>query len=263
MLWQRIITASILIPIVVLTIVYLPAIYFLFLVTILLTLVAWEWSKLNGISGLLQRLIYIGILWTAGVVALMIPKGLILSISMVVWVSALYFVWRYPKVNKKIFIGWSGCCLSLLIVIPCWIGCNMLYADTYYKFGIFAILIIVWSADIGAYFFGRFFGKHKLAPKVSPKKTIEGLIGGILLALFVYSIYFLYPTVDWIGWSMVSACGLYLLLVFSKYTLSVISGGKYLLNRINFSRHLKLSFWELVFVIIIAIIYCLVWTIVI
>ncbi len=52
--------------------------------------------------------------------------------------------------------------------------------------GLFYTLVIfasAWGADSGAYFAGRFFGKRKLAPKISPNKTVEGLIGGIISAL--------------------------------------------------------------------------------
>lgn len=59
-------------------------------------------------------------------------------------------------------------------------------------------MVIAWLADSGAYFIGTFFGKHKLCPRISPKKTVEGLIGGIvcsvlfsLLAGWIYQTCFL------------------------------------------------------------------------
>lgn len=53
-------------------------------------------------------------------------------------------------------------------------------------FGIFYIVIALalpWMADTGAYFFGSFFGRHKLCPDISPKKTIEGVIGGVVICV--------------------------------------------------------------------------------
>lgn len=64
-------------------------------------------------------------------------------------------------------------------------------------FYVFLALLMAWMSDAGAYFVGTFFGKHKLCPRISPKKTVEGLIGGIAISIcislfagFVYS--------DWI-----------------------------------------------------------------
>lgn len=53
-------------------------------------------------------------------------------------------------------------------------------------------LFIVWATDIGAYMIGRQFGKHKLLPKVSPNKTIEGSLGGILAAVLVGAAFMLF-----------------------------------------------------------------------
>ena len=50
-------------------------------------------------------------------------------------------------------------------------------------FYVFLALIIPWMCDIGAYFIGTFFGRHKLCPTISPKKTVEGLIGGIVVSV--------------------------------------------------------------------------------
>lgn len=53
-------------------------------------------------------------------------------------------------------------------------------------------LFIVWATDIGAYLFGRRFGRHKLMPDVSPNKTIEGALGGILSAVVVAALFLVF-----------------------------------------------------------------------
>jgi phosphatidate cytidylyltransferase len=59
---------------------------------------------------------------------------------------------------------------------------------------VFFLLLVVWLGDSGAYYFGRTFGRHKLSPRISPKKTVEGLIGGIaasvVTALIIHFTFF-------------------------------------------------------------------------
>ena len=57
---------------------------------------------------------------------------------------------------------------------------------------VFLALFIVWSTDIGAYFVGKSIGKRKLIPDVSPNKTVEGSIGGILSAVVVAILMFIF-----------------------------------------------------------------------
>ncbi|MBM7552717.1 phosphatidate cytidylyltransferase [Thalassobacillus pellis] len=59
---------------------------------------------------------------------------------------------------------------------------------------VFYSLFVIWATDTGAYFFGRTFGKRKLWPKISPKKTIEGALGGVILACIVAFVFqIVYP----------------------------------------------------------------------
>jgi phosphatidate cytidylyltransferase len=71
---------------------------------------------------------------------------------------------------------------ALAAITFCWFALSWLRNQAHGEFLILLLLIIIWAADIGAYFSGRLFGKTKLAPSISPKKTWEGVVGGLLLA---------------------------------------------------------------------------------
>ena len=106
------------------------------------------------------------------------------------WALALVLVVTYPSSAK--FWG-KNIPLQLLFafstLIPFVAAVLRLRLDNYTAdphHGLFLLLyvfVLVWAADSGAYFAGRAFGKHKLAPKVSPGKTWQGVFGGMILSL--------------------------------------------------------------------------------
>ena len=68
------------------------------------------------------------------------------------------------------------------------------------------LLTLVWAADIGAYFAGKYWGRHKLIPRVSPGKTVEGAVGGFVLSMLVTLAGFAYFHPQSIGiWFLIAA----------------------------------------------------------
>ncbi|MCL4132661.1 UNVERIFIED_CONTAM: hypothetical protein GTU68_010911, partial [Idotea baltica] len=147
------------------------------------TLAGWEWSRLAGLKSFRLQLSYaffvsiiLFFLWCLPQVA-----PVIMLIGLLWWCMALFLVCRYPSsfvlfkntINKL----WIG----LLILIPAWQGLIFLKLSDSPNSLILAVLSLVWIADIGAYFTGKSFGKTKLAPAISPGKSREGVLGGLLL----------------------------------------------------------------------------------
>ena len=184
MLKQRIITALILAPIMIGGIFFLPVPEFMIFIAAIAALGAWEWANLSGYSNQVARVGY------AAVVSLVI-FGLhyydleqdpdLLYGAFVWWVIAFVLVRTHPRFKAYWGSGFVRLLLGLVIIVPMWIGFVQLKSypelNTYL---ILYVMAIVWGADVGAYFAGRAFGKNKLAPKVSPGKTWEGVYGGLL-----------------------------------------------------------------------------------
>lgn len=109
-----------------------------------------------------------------------VPEGRSGDLLAMLVAPALLTVLRPDPIERaahRLFALWSG---FIYIVIPFAFGVALALGPEPW---ILYALGVVWSGDTGAYFAGRALGRHKLHPKVSPKKTVEGAIGGILASV--------------------------------------------------------------------------------
>lgn len=190
MLKQRIITALILLPIALCGFFLLEGSGFALFIGLVVTLGAWEWARLAGFNAQPIRVAY------AAIVAVMlffmyILPGLapwVLGASVIWWAVATYLVLTYPRTSEHWASAACKLVIGLLILLPAWQGLIEIKQAPLGNWLIMAVMVLVWGADIGAYFSGRAFGKRKLAPHVSPGKSWEGVYGGLLLSLVITAI---------------------------------------------------------------------------
>jgi phosphatidate cytidylyltransferase len=109
-------------------------------------------------------------------------------LSLFWWLLGLLFVISYPRHVAR----WSSkgvqVVIGLFILVPTWIAVVGLHSLGHNgPYLVLYLLSLIWIADSGAYFGGRSFGKHKLAPHVSPGKTLEGVLSAFL-ATAIYAI---------------------------------------------------------------------------
>jgi phosphatidate cytidylyltransferase len=184
MLRSRIFTALALAALLIAAILYPPTVVTSALFGLILLIGAWEWSAFLGVASI-GRAIYIvalavlgGLLWHYS-----IPVehfALVMELALCWWVIALAWITLAPQRGGPVAAAIAGA----LALLPTWIA--LVRIDTNWANGAqwtLFILALAFAADTGAFFAGRQFGRRHLAPRVSPNKTWEGVIGGMLLAL--------------------------------------------------------------------------------
>ena len=184
MLKQRVATAVVLALITVWAVLKLPAAGFGAALSAVMMLGAWEWANLAGMGRLRGRLLY---------------SSLLFGLTLTLWpfVENPAFV---CGVLVPVFAGW--CCVpiwlrhyvdqpdhpltvkaaGMVILVALWVALMGLRGDFGPGYVLF-LLLLIWVADIGAYFAGRHWGQRKLAPVISPGKTWEGVWGATAAAL--------------------------------------------------------------------------------
>lgn len=181
-MWQRIKTAVILVIIVGVALFASDTPWlFVPLLAVGVTIAAHEWTKLIPAQRKPMHFVLLVLLLT--MISLLFPKMWLIwwLMSVVIWLMALVWVWQYPTRTQ-----WYGRRLMTMGVIILTAAITaMFYLWQQSPWWLMYVFILVWCADSGAYFVGRKFGKTKMAPNVSPNKTMQGLYGGLTVGMGV------------------------------------------------------------------------------
>ncbi|WP_397449439.1 phosphatidate cytidylyltransferase [Pseudomonas sp. NA-150] len=198
MLKQRIITALILLPIALCGFFLLDGASFALFIGVVVTLGAWEWARLAGFQAQVARVVYAAVIAVLLFLMYLLPDlaPWVLGASVLWWMAATFLVLTYPQSSERWASAASKLVIGLLILLPAWQGLVLIKQWELGNWLILAVMVLVWGADIGAYFSGKAFGKRKLAAKVSPGKSWEGLFGGLIASLVITAIVGLFR-----GWS--------------------------------------------------------------
>lgn len=188
---QRLITAVILVPLVVWGVISLPTSILAVIVALIIGMGAWEWGGLlpratgaaRGAYTLLAALCLVPV-W-AGLHNEVFLAAL-LGVTLLWWCYALARMFILQEVN---IFGVDGrtqgtvatVIAGLLVLVPAWGAVVAMHgAGTRGPYYVLLLLVLIWGADSGAYFAGRAWGSRKLAPRISPGKTWEGVAGALV-----------------------------------------------------------------------------------
>lgn len=187
----RTLTALIMTPIAIAAVLLLSTPWLTALAAIVVLVALWEWLRLSGVEDTVAQgvllvanlALMVALVWASRTSAgfnwvllqLMAVLGLLWWLASIAWLGRFSFDSRTAKLAA-----------GTLAIVPAWCAMAVIHGDqpSGHRW-LLAALAIVWAADTGAYFAGRKFGRRKLAPRVSPNKTVEGLVGGVVAGVAV------------------------------------------------------------------------------
>lgn len=196
MLTQRLLTAALLIPLVVVGVLYLPTFWMALVFAVIVLLGALEWERLSGITTTAWKAFYLLLMAaTLGLVSILLSNHefgyWLFAIVTAGWLLEAVGLLRVKKVDRMSegpHPVWAA--VGFLVLVPAWAALVFLHGQ--WEQGpelVLFMLVLIWVSDSGAYFAGRRWGRVKLAPAISPGKTREGvygaLVGSILCGLLL------------------------------------------------------------------------------
>ena len=213
MFWKRLLTTLVLAPAVLLAIIYANPLVLLTVITIIVCLAAWEWTNLIATQNIFLKSLFLFSVLVCSWLAHKISIAW-LMIAMFIWLLNSLAVLFFPRSQR--YWGYKTVITTIgLVLLPAAMTClTTIYRTEFGRSLIIYLLFLVWAADIGAYLAGKTLGRRKLLPQVSPGKTIEGSLGGLMLAIVVsiFGYYFL----------PVASITLWLILAITTVVVSVI-----------------------------------------
>lgn len=197
MLKQRILTVLWLLPLMLVMLCWANDTVWGVFCGVMMLLALWEFGRMTDWSKRVQR----HYLWGTGFFLLMALAG-DWQLPAFVWLMVLGFwlvlmpIWLRKKWTLK---GFGAMCAGWMLMLPFWFAMRLLRPEDEPIAPLLSMMVLVWIADSGAYFVGRAWGKRKLAPVISPKKSWEGAIGGGIIVLIYMS---LARQWGWLGFEM-------------------------------------------------------------
>jgi len=183
---QRLLTAGLLVPLIIGGILLLPTPLFALLMAGIVLLAAWEWARLAGLVGVRARSAFV-VVGAAGLLWLWLyppPPALILVPACLWWFAfGLSMPRLRPTASADRGVEAAALVLGSIVLLAPWFALVTLHGSG--PLGpplVLALMFLIWGADSAAYFGGRRFGKHKLAPRLSPGKTWEGIYAALAMA---------------------------------------------------------------------------------
>ena len=188
----RVVTAVILmVALIVISTWFTPFLFSLFMAAVVL-MAAWEWSVFIGLNSRAAKLRYLatiasmmfalafmlGVTPAAEQIDVLAVAG-VLALGLLFWAMAFLMLRSFPD-NKRALANASYVAfMGLCALLPTWVGVVQLKYLMPQGFLVLALIVMVAAVDVGAFFVGTFFGHSKLAPKLSPNKSWEGVWGGL------------------------------------------------------------------------------------
>jgi phosphatidate cytidylyltransferase len=190
MLKNRIVTALALAPLTIAAILLLPADSFALLWSVIILAGAWEWTNLAGLKSLPARLGYAGLILGVFILARIfaihwapgeLPEWF--YVPVVIWwaVWGLAFRKAPEKLVKLPYPRYAKLLAGAFVLITSWVLMIWLRLN-FTQYQVLYLVVLIWLADIAAYFVGNRWGHTKLVEPISPGKTIEGVYGGLAAA---------------------------------------------------------------------------------